>query len=44
MKLNVQLDEEEERRVNLLKKKYGIKQATELVRFLIAKEAENVAK
>lgn len=44
MKLNMVLDEEESEKLNRLRKFYGIKQGTELVRFLITRAAKEISK
>lgn len=42
-KLNMELDAKEEKQLQLLKDEYGIKQATELIRFLLRKEAKTLS-
>jgi hypothetical protein len=42
VKLNMELDDEEVEKLNIIRAKYGIKQLTEIVRLLISKEAEKI--
>jgi hypothetical protein len=41
-RLNMEFEKEEEKKIDTLKRKYGIKQTTELIRFIISMQYNNL--